>query len=120
MKPRELREIMPDFFEDEDHDDFVNLHEQFYSLLPAQQQVLRLYYEEMYEYEDIAHFYSITSEDAMKRVDRAVYALTGRLVTPWMYDSYEARNGQWDTRSKGRKAMSNAAARQITNGAWSN
>ncbi len=112
--------MMPDFFDDEYREEFATLSEQFYLLLPAQQQVLRLYYEEYYEYEDIADFYGITPVDAMKRVDRAIYTLTGRIAYPEVYDSYEARNGQWDTRSKGRRAMSNAAARHITNGAWDN
>lgn len=114
--------MLPDFFEDEEgaiYDDrYAGFSDAFYSLLPAQQQVLRLYYEEFYEYEEIADFYKISPHDAVKRLDRAVYAMTGRLLHPEDYDSYEARNGQWDTRSKGRKAMSNAAARLLTSGAW--
>lgn len=110
--------MLPDFFDNEDHEDFAAVHEAFYCLLPAQQQVLRLYYEEYYSYEDISSFYKIEKYEAKARVDRAVYALTGGVNHPEGDELYESSRGQWDTRSKGRRAMSNAAARRLTNGAW--
>lgn len=118
MKPREVRKMIGDFLTDEYHEDFSELFEAFYSITPQQQQVLRLYFEEYYDYEEIGNFYQIEPWQAEKRVSRAVYALTGRVNRSMTDESYEASRGQWDTRGKGRKAISNAAARLRTDGSW--
>ncbi len=110
--------MMPEFMDNEHHEDFADLYEAFHSLPPLQQQVLRLKYEEYYDYGEISDFYGITGLQAVQRVDRAVYAMTGRINRTEVDESYEASRGQWDTRSKGRKAVSNAAARLMTDGAW--
>jgi hypothetical protein len=62
---------------------------------------------------------SITPEACRKRLDRAVYALKDRLNGLRQSDPYEAVNGQFDTRTKGRKVISNAAARAATDANWS-
>jgi hypothetical protein len=61
----------------------------------------------------------IQPEAARKRLDRAVYALRDSLNGIRQGDPYEAVNGQFDTRTKGRHAMTNAAARAATDKNWS-
>lgn len=61
----------------------------------------------------------LTQEATRKRLDRAVYALRDSLNGIRQGDPYEAVNGQFDTRTKGRHAMSNAAARKATDTNWS-
>lgn len=60
----------------------------------------------------------IKSEAARKRIDRAVKAIGVKLNKPRPSDPYEAVNGQFDTRTSGRRVMSNAAARKATDGNW--
>lgn len=60
----------------------------------------------------------ISHEAARKRVDRAVYAIRDKLNGQRQTDPYEAVNGQFDTRTSGRKVMSNAAARKATEANW--
>jgi len=110
--------MLTDYLYDEEAEQFADLHESFHSILRLHQQVLRLHYEEHYDYDEIGEFYGIKWWEAKKRVDRAVYALTSRVNRTESDELYEASRGQWDTRSRGRKAISNAHARKITNGAW--
>lgn len=114
IKPTDVYELLPAFLFDEDQDEVAEMREAFYYLPALQQQVLRYAYEDDLDDDEIADIYEITRYQASARVSRAVLALT-----QLMNDSpYEAEHGQWDTRSRGRRAMSNAAARRITNGAW--
>jgi DNA-directed RNA polymerase specialized sigma24 family protein len=61
----------------------------------------------------------ISDDACQKRLQRAVYAIADKLNGVREHDPYEAVNGQFDTRTKGRKAMSNAAARAATDANWS-
>jgi hypothetical protein len=61
----------------------------------------------------------ISDDAATKRLQRAVYAIKDKLNGYREQDPYEAVNGQFDTRTKGRKAVSNAAARAATDKNWS-
>jgi DNA-directed RNA polymerase specialized sigma24 family protein len=114
IKPSEVYDLLPAFLFDEDQDEVAEVKESFYLLPPLQQQILRYAYEDDLGDEEIAHIYGISKHQARQRVIRAVLALT-QLMNE---DPYEAGMGQWDTRSKGRKAMSNAAARRLTGGYW--
>jgi len=114
IKPADVYDLLPAFLFDEDQDEVAEMKESFYLLPPLQQQVLRYAYEDDLDDDEIARIYEITKYQAGQRIVRAVLALT-QLMND---DPYEAGNGQWDTRSRGRKAMSNAAARRITNGSW--
>ena len=61
----------------------------------------------------------ISDDACQKRLQRAVYAIADKLNGVREHDPYEAVNGQFDTRTRGRKAMSNAAARAATDANWS-
>src|SRR5690349_20356742 len=90
------------------------MKEPFYLLPPLQQQVLRYAYEDDLDDDEIGRIYGISKYQAGQRIVRAVLSLT-QLMND---DPYDAGNGQWVTRSKGRSAMSNAAARRLTGGYW--
>jgi DNA-directed RNA polymerase specialized sigma24 family protein len=87
-------------------------------LLVSQQLVLKLFFDEGNSLEAIAFILGITEEAARKRLDRAVYALGDKLNNPRAGDPYEAVNGQFDSRSSGRRAQSNASARARTDSNW--
>lgn len=114
IKPEDVRYLLPAFLWDEEQDEVVEVKESFYKLPSLQQQVLRYAYEDDLEVDEIAEIYKINEHQALQRVNRAVYALCSLMNT----SPYESINGQWDTRTRGRRAMSNAAARRLTNGAW--
>lgn len=88
-------------------------------LIPMQREVLELHYGNGESIDRIATRLAIEPAAARKRLDRAVYAVRDLLGGPRPGDPYEAVNGQFDTRSFGRKAVSNAAARSITDNNWS-
>lgn len=81
--------------------------------------LLREHYGRGVSLEACAHALDIQQEAARKRLDRAVYALRDSLNGIRPTDPYEAVNGQFDTRTRGRRAMSNAAARSATDSNWS-
>lgn len=81
--------------------------------------ILREHYGNGVSVDACAIVLGISSEAARKRVDRAVYAIRDQLNGQRQTDPYEAVNGQFDTRTSGRKAMSNAAARKMTDNNWS-
>lgn len=81
--------------------------------------LLREHYGRGVSVEACAMALDVTPEAARKRLDRAVYAIRDKLNGVREYDPYEAVNGQFDTRTKGRHAMSNAAARSMTDKNWS-
>lgn len=85
----------------------------------SQQKILRMHYGDGYSVEACAIAFDIQPEAARKRIDRAVYALRDKMNGVREGDPYEAVNGQFDTRTRGRRAMSNAAARKATDGNWS-
>ena len=80
--------------------------------------ILSWYYREANSLEWIADQLDISEEAARKRLERALKALQNELGGPRPVDPYEAVNGQFDTRTKGRKAVSNTAARAATDNAW--
>lgn len=88
-------------------------------LIPMQKGILEAHYGRGESLEAIAVNLSLELSAARKRLDRAVYAVRDLLGGPRPGDPYEAVNGQFDTRSSGRKAVSNAAARSITDNNWS-
>lgn len=87
--------------------------------LPGQHQdILACHFQDGNDFEFIARVYDSTSEAIRKRIERMLKAIQGHLGGARPTDPYEAINGQFDTRSKGRKAVSNAAARAATDNAW--
>lgn len=86
---------------------------------PNQQKILKIHYGDGYSIEACAIAFNVQPDAARKRIDRAVYALRDKMNNVREGDPYEAVNGQFDTRSRGRKAMSNAASRKATDGNWS-
>lgn len=140
--PRSVRAILPEVFDVEDWQSFetsysgmptnkplanasgdrlatiLDIRAALASLQEDQVTILRMFYGEGMSVEVCAIYFDIESEAARKRIDRAVYAIADRLNTPRQGDQYEATTGQWDTRGKGRRAMSNAAARKKTNAGW--
>jgi DNA-directed RNA polymerase specialized sigma24 family protein len=139
--PRQIREILPDVFDYADWQSFqagtsevrvkpvanatgdrlasiIDVKNALEKMLPEQAAWLKLHYHHGEGHEALAHRAGISQDAARKRLDRAVYALRDQLGGPRPADPYEAVNGQFDTRSKGRRAMSNAAARRATEGNW--
>lgn len=140
--PRSIRAVLPLVFDHEDWNSYgsamssmpsskptanatgdmlatiVDIKSAMESLFPEQQQILRMFYGAGVGTEVLALTFDINEEAARKRIDRAVYAIADRLNNPRQGDPYEATNGQWDTRSHGRRAMSNARARKVTNSGW--
>lgn len=86
---------------------------------PMQQKILKLHYGDNLSIEACAIAFDIQKDAARKRIDRAVYALRDKMNGVREGDPYEAVNGQFDTRTRGRRAMSNAAARKATDNNWS-
>jgi hypothetical protein len=105
--------MLPEMFGDADGE-MREMWENFLSLPPLQRDILRMIYEDDLEIADLMVTYRITEHQAIQRVNRAVYSLTDLMNT----DPYESIHGQWDTRGKGRRAISNAAARLRTDGMW--
>lgn len=139
--PNAIRKILPDVFDYADWQSFqqgtsevrvkpvanatgdrlasiIDVKNALEKMLPEQAAWLKLHYHHGESHEALAARAGISQDAARKRLDRAVYALRDRLGGPRPGDPYEAVNGQFDTRSKGRKAMSNAAARRATEGNW--
>jgi len=87
--------------------------------LPQEHQsILALHFRDGVTLDDLAHAYDSTSEAIRKRVERMLRAIQGHLGGARPSDPYEAVNGQFDTRTKGRKVVSNATARAMTDNAW--
>lgn len=139
--PNAIRKILPDVFDYADWQSFqqgtsevrakpvanatgdrlasiIDVKNALDKMLPEQRELLRKFYGGLMALEYLANDLDISQDAARKRLDRAVYALRDHLGGPRPADPYEAVNGQFDTRTKGRKAMSNAAARRATEGNW--
>lgn len=80
--------------------------------------ILQMFYGSGVTVEYCANYFKIEPLAARKRIDRAVYAIADALNNPRQGDPYEGTAGQFDTRGKGRRAMSNARARKITSTGW--
>lgn len=85
-------------------------------ILPDQRDLLWEYYHLRDSVSVIAERRDISEAATNSRITRAVYAVREALGGPRPSDPYEATNGQFDTRSKGRRAVSNSAARRMTEG----
>lgn len=87
-------------------------------LPPEHQSILWFHYHDGKDYEWLADYMDSTPEAIRKRIERMLKAIQGHLGGVRPTDPYEAVNGQFDTRTKGRKAVSNATARAMTDNAW--
>jgi DNA-directed RNA polymerase specialized sigma24 family protein len=138
--PNAIRRLLPDVYEYENWQTFqtlgmegksrpveatgdrlamiIDVKNALPKLLPDQRDILFESFCNHDSLEVIAERRSLSESGARKRLDRAVYAVREILGGPRPADPYEAVNGQFDTRSKGRKAMSNAASRRATEGDW--
>lgn len=140
--PRSIRLILPHVFDAEDWQSFesnydgmpgskpiasrggdvlasiMDVKSALEQLFEDQQEILKMFYGDGLHISVVAARFELSEEATRKRIDRAVYAICDRLNNPRQYDPYEASNGQWDTRDKFRRAMSNARARKITNSGW--
>lgn len=87
-------------------------------LPPEHEDILCRFYHANHTHEQIAEAYGSTPEAIRKRLERIVRAIQGHLGGARPVDPYEAVNGQFDTRTKGRKVVSNATARALTDNAW--
>lgn len=137
--PNQIRNILPDVYEYEDWQSFerrgeerratpmanatgdrlaaiLDIRKALDQILPDQRDILRQYYHLSWPLEYLAETWNISEGAARQRLHRAIHAVRNALGGPRPGDPYEASNGQFDTRSKGRKAMSNSAARAITSG----
>jgi RNA polymerase sigma factor (sigma-70 family) len=137
--PNQIRAILPDVYEYENWQSFerrgqerratpianatgdrlaaiLDVRKALDQILPDQRDILRQHYGEGWGLEDIGEAWSISEGAARQRLHRAVHAVRNALGGPRPGDPYEAVNGPFDTRSKGRKAMSNSAARTLTHG----
>lgn len=85
-------------------------------ILPDQRDILWEYYHLNDSVQVISERRDISVPAAKSRITRAVYAVREALGGPRPSDPYEATNGQFDTRSKGRRAISNSAAKRLTEG----
>jgi hypothetical protein len=84
----------------------------------VQYSLLKEVYGEGSSVEAAAEKLGISTETCRKRLDRAVYVIRDKLGGPRPTDPYEAVNGQFDTRTSGRRVVSNATARARTDHAW--
>jgi len=139
--PRQIREILPDVFDYANWQSFqagtsevrvkpvanatgdrlasiIDVKNALEKMIQDQADLLRMHYGSGATLETLAAHFEISQDAARKRLDRAVYALRDQLGGPRPADPHEAVNGQFDTRSKGRRAISNAAARRATEGNW--
>lgn len=139
--PNMIRRILPDVFDYEDWQSFqssgsevkskpvvsttgdrlasiLDVKKGLQSLQEDQIYILREHYGRGVSHENLAEELEILPDSLRKRLDRAVYAIRDALGGPRPTDPYEAVNGQFDTRTKGRKAMSNAQAIAITSNQW--
>jgi len=138
--PNQIKAILPDVFDYEDWQSFgsggdgrskplvnssgdrlaaiLDVKSGLAKLHEVPKQILELAYGTGASLEFVAAFLGISEDAARKRLDRAVKALAGHLNNPRPTDPYEAINGQFDTTTKGRKAVSNATARARTDHAW--
>jgi len=85
-------------------------------ILPDQRDLLHEYYHLSWPVDAMSEARGISVAACNSRITRAVYAVREALGGPRPSDPYEATNGQFDTRSKGRRAISNSAARRATEG----
>jgi hypothetical protein len=140
--PASIRKILPDVFDYEDWQSFqsgssdgrgskplVNASgDRLASILDVksalekmnhvQYSLLKEVYGEGSSVEAAAEKLGISTETCRKRLDRAVYVVRDKLGGPRPTDPYEAVNGQFDTRTSGRRVVSNATARARTDHAW--
>jgi hypothetical protein len=139
--PNMIRRILPDVFDHEDWQSFQSsgnevkskpvasaTGDRLASILDVKKGVnslpedtvfiLREHYGRGISIDTLADELEILPDTLRKRLDRAVYAIRDALGGPRPTDPYEAVNGQFDTRAKGRKAMSNAQANAITSNQW--
>lgn len=139
--PRQIKAVLPDVFDHEDWQSFqqsrgdgrgskpieatgdklttiMDVKSALSGLQPEQVALLREHYGNGVSVEACAIALGLEKEATRKRIDRAVYAMRDSLNGIRQGDLYEAAQGQWDTRSKGRRAMSNAAARAATDVNW--
>lgn len=95
--------------------------------LPAdRQEILRLSFSEGFTRDHIAELKGMKSDTVSKQITRAVKSMSKFLNNPRVSDPMEGvtyeewLNNQrfYDTRTRGRKAMSNAAARAATDSNW--
>lgn len=67
----------------------------------------------------IAALSDLTESAVRKKIDRAVKAICKHLNEPRQFKNpYEATSGQFDSRSKGRRAISNASSRALSSTYW--
>lgn len=140
--PRQIRTILPSIFDVEDWQSsstsydgmphakplanesgdgvaaIVDVRRVFEELSSDQKKILVQCYRDKAELHSIGDYFEISEDAARKRIDRAIYAMADALNNPKSGNRYNATYGQWDTRGKGRRAISNARARQITSSGW--
>ena len=139
--PGQIRAILPDVFDYEDWQSSGQSSNDRKASMPANatgdrlasildvksalQQMNHIQYDLLKEVygngssvEAVAESLGISTETCRKRLDRAVYVVRDKLGGPRPTDPYEAVNGQFDTRTSGRKVVSNASARARTDHAW--
>lgn len=140
--PAMIRKILPDVFDYEDWQSFqsgssdgrgskplVNASgDRLASILDVksalekmnhvQYNLLKEVYGEGHSVEAVAESMGITKDACAKRIQRAIEVVRDKLGGPRPSDPYEAVNGQFDTRTSGRRVVSNATARAKTDNAW--
>ena len=96
------------------------------SLAVDRQEILRLHYAEGLTHQQIADMREMKVDTVAKQIQRALAAMSKYLNDPRVsdpmegvtYEEWKANQRFYDTRTRGRKAMSNAASRAATDSNW--
>lgn len=128
--PTALKKILPDVFDEQDWPadsgdrlaSIIDVKTALGKLPKDTYDLLRMHYGNTVSVEDCSLALGINEEACRKRLQRGVRALSTLLNNPRPTDPYEGVTYEewqknkhfYDTRSKGRKAISNAKARSIT------